>query len=171
MESYAVLLGLRLAHVVGGAMWVGAAVMLAGFVVPAAQGPDAGGFMQRLMVGRRAQVYLVATALVTVLTGIVLYIRMMSLTQGAFGGTAQGMAFGIGGMAGVAGLLVGALVNGPAGKQMTELGARLAAEGRPPTAEEAGSMARLRARMRGASLIALVLLLAATACMAVARYV
>ena len=103
--------------------------------------------------------------------GIALYVRMMSLTKGAFGGTGAGMAFGIGGMAGVAGMLVGAAVNGPAGKQMTDIGAQLAAEGRPPTAEEAGSMAWLQARMRGASLVALVLLLAATACIAVARYV
>ncbi len=169
--DYALLLALRLLHVMGGVMWVGAGALLAGFVVPAAQAPDTGAFMQRLMVGRRAQVYLVATALVTVLTGIALYLRMMSLTQGTFGGTGAGMAFGIGGVAGVAGLLVGALVNGPAGKQMTDIGARLAAERRPPTTEEAGSMARLQARMRTASLIALVLLLIATACMAVARYV
>jgi uncharacterized membrane protein len=169
--DYALLLALRLLHVLGGVMWVGAGALLAGFVVPAAQGPDSGAFMQRLMVDRRAQVYLVATALVTVVTGIALYVRITSLTQGAFAGTGAGMAFGIGGAAGVAGLLVGALVNGPAGKQMTTIGARLAAERRPPTAEEAAEMARLQARMRGASWTALVLLLLATACMAVARYV
>ena len=171
MAEYALLLVLRVLHVAGGVMWVGAAVLLAGFVIPAAQGPEAGGFMQRLMVGRRAQAYLVATALVTVLTGIGLYARMASLTEGVFLGTGTGMAFGAGGVAGVAGLLVGALVNGPAATRMTEIGARLAAESRPPTAEEGAEMGRLQARLGTASRIALVLLLIATACMAVARYV
>jgi uncharacterized membrane protein len=171
MESYAVLLGLRLAHVVGGAMWVGAAVMLAGFVVPAAQGPDAGGFMQRLMVGRRAQGYLVATALLTILSGIALFARMESLTDGGFSRTAPGMAFGIGGVAGVAALLTGALVNGPAARRLAELRARLRAESRPPSAEEAGVMARLQTRMRWATRAAMLLLVTAVACMAIGRYV
>jgi len=170
MDSYAVVLGLRLAHVVGGVMWVGAAVMLAGFVIPAAQGPDFGGFMQRLMVGRRAQLYLMATALVTILSGFALFARMESLTDGAFSRTGQGIAFGVGGLAAVAALLVGALINGSAGRRMVEIGARLRAEARPPSAEEAGLMARLQTRMRWASGIAMVLLLAAVGCMAVARY-
>lgn len=171
MDSYAVLVGLRLAHVVGGAMWVGAAVMLAGFVIPAAQGPDAGGFMQRLMVGRRAQVYLMATALATILSGAALFARMESLTDGGFSRTGPGVVFGIGGVAGVAALLTGALVNGPAARRLAELGARLRAEARPPSGEEAGLMARLQARMRWASRIAMALLVIAVACMAIGRYV
>lgn len=171
MESYGVLLVLRLAHVVGGAMWVGAAVMLAGFVVPAAQGPDAGGFMQRLMVGRRAQVYLMATALLTILSGVALFARMELLTDGGFSRTGPGIAFGVGGVAGVAALLVGALVNGPAARHMGQLGARLRAESRPPSADEAGVMARLQTRMRWASRIAMTLLVTAVACMAIGRYV
>jgi uncharacterized membrane protein len=171
MDGYAMLLGLRVAHVVGGAMWVGAAVMLAGFVVPAAQGPDAGGFMQRLMVGRRAQWYLMGTAVVTILSGVALFARMEALTDGGFSGTDQGMAFGVGGLAGVAALLTGALVNGPAARRMAALGARLRADARPPSAEEAGLMARLRTRTRWASRIAMLLLVTAVACMAIGRYV
>jgi hypothetical protein len=171
MDNYAVLLGLRLAHVFGGVMWVGAALLLAGFVVPAAQGPDAGGFMQRLMVGRRTQWYLMATAIVTILSGVALYARMATLTDGGFAETDQGLAFGVGGLAGVAALLTGALGSGPAARRMGMLGTRLRAEARPPNAEEAGLMARLQTRMRWASRIAMVLLVTAVACMAVGRYV
>lgn len=169
--DYAMLLGLRVAHVVGGAMWVGAAVMLAGFVVPAAQGPDAGGFMQRLMVGRRAQWYLMGTAVLTLLSGIALFARMQALTGGAFSQTEQGMAFGVGGVAGVAALLTGALVGGPASRKLGALGGRLRSESRPASAEEAGLMARLQTRARWASRIAMLLLVAAVACMAIGRYV
>ena len=171
MGDYALLLGLRLAHVVGGAMWVGAAILLAGFVAPAAQAADAGSFMQRLMVDRRAQWYLMATALLTVVSGVALYARMAALTDGVFARTDQGIAFGVGGIAGVAALLTGALVNGRAGRQLAALGARLRAEARPPSAQEAGAMKRLRTRMRWASRIAMVLLVTAVACMAIGRYV
>ena len=171
MDGYAMLLVLRVGHVVGGVMWVGAAVMLAGFVIPAAQGPDAGTFMQRLMVGRRAQAYLMGTAILTILSGIALFARMESLTDGGFSRTGPGIAFGIGGLAGVAALLTGALVNGPTARRMMELGVRLRAESRPPSADEAGLMARLQARMRWASRIAMLLLVIAVACMAVGRYV
>lgn len=171
MGDYALLLGLRLAHVLGGVMWVGAAVLLAGFVIPAAQGPDAGTFMQRLMVGRRTQWYLMATALLTIVTGVALYARMAALTDGVFPRTDQGLAFGIGGAAGVAALLTGALVNGPAARRMVALGARLRAEARPPSADEAGVMARLQTRMRWASRVAMLLLVTAVACMAIGRYV
>lgn len=171
MGDYALLIGLRLAHVVGGAMWVGAAVMLAGFVVPAAQGPEAGTFMQRLMVGRRAQWYMMTTALLTIVSGIALYARMDALTDGAFSGTAQGRVLGIGGLAGVAALLTGALVSGRAARRLAALRARAHAGSRPPSAEEAAAMTRLQARVRWATRIAMALMVTAVACMAVGRYV
>jgi len=169
--EHALVLGLRLAHVLGGVMWVGAAIMLAGFVIPAAQGADSGGFMQRLMVGRRASVYLMATAAVTVLSGIALYARMTALTSGAYASTGQGITFAIGGAAGVLALLVGALGSGPAGQQLAMLGARLRAERRPPSPEETRRMAALQARMRVTGPLAMLLLLVAVGCMAVGRYV
>lgn len=171
MGDYALLLALRLAHVAGGVMWVGAAVLLAGFVIPAAQGPEMGAFMQRMMVGRRAQLYLIATAVVTVLSGVALYARMASMTQGSYASTDQGMTFGIGGAAGVVALLVGALVNGSAGRQLVTLSEALRREGRPPTPEEAARMATLQGRMRWASRVAMLLLFVAVGCMAVGRYV
>lgn len=171
MDSYGLLLVLRLAHVAGGVMWVGAAFLLAGFVIPAAQGPEAGGFMQRLMVGRRASRYLMATALVTIVSGVALYARMAALTDGGFAATDQGIAFGVGGIAGVAALLTGAFVSGPAGQRLAALGARLRAQARPPSARESALVARLQRRMRWASRIAMLLLVTAIVCMSIGRYV
>lgn len=169
--EYALVVALRVAHVMGGVMWVGAAFLLAGFVAPVAQSAEYGGFMQRLMTGRRASVYLLATAVTTVLSGIALYARMSALTDGAYASSGPGIAFGIGGAAGVAALLTGALGSGPAGQQLAQLGARLRAEGRPPTEDEARRMAALQSRIRIAGPLAMLLLLAAVVCMAVGRYV
>jgi hypothetical protein len=127
--------------------------------------------MQRLMVGRRAQWYLMGTAVLTIVSGIALFARMQALTGGAFSRTGQGMAFGIGGLAGVAAMLTGALIGGPASRKLGAIGARLRAESRPPSAEEAGRMARLQTRARWASRIAMLLLVPAVACMAIGRYV
>lgn len=171
MGEYALVLALRLAHVAGGVMWVGAAVLMAGFVVPAARGAGAEGFLPALMRDRRAGIYLMATAGTTILSGIALYARMSALTDGAFAATQQGITLGAGGAAGVLALLTATVGTGPAARRMAEVGARLRGEGRAPTPDEARQMGRLQARVRWCTGLAMALLLAATGCMAVARYV
>lgn len=167
----ALMLALRLAHVAGGVMWAGAALMMALFVVPAARAAGAEGFLPRLMGDRRAGLYLMATALVTILSGVALYARMSALTDGAFAETDQGITLGAGGIAGVLALLAGALGTGPAGRRMGALGARLRGEGRAPTPDEARQMARLQTRVRWGTAVSVGLMLIAVACMAVGRYV
>lgn len=169
--EHAVMLALRLAHVAGGVMWAGAALLMAGFVVPAARGAGADGFLPRLMGDRRAGLYMMATALVTILSGVALYARMAALTDGAFARTDQGITLGIGGMAGVLALLIGALGTGPAARRMGALGARLRSEGRVPTADEARRMGRLQAGIRWGTAASVALMLVAIGCMAVGRYV
>jgi uncharacterized membrane protein len=169
--EHALMLALRLAHVAGGVMWAGAAVLMAGFVVPAARGAGADGFLPRLMGDRRAGMYMMATAVVTILSGFALYARMAALTDGAFAETSQGMTLGIGGVAGVLALLIGALGTGPAARRMGALGGRLRGESRAPTPDEARQMGRLQTRVRWGTALSMTLMMVAIACMAVGRYV
>lgn len=171
MGEHALMLALRLAHVTGGVMWVGAALLMAGFVAPAARDAGAEGFLPRLMRDRRAGVYLMATALTTIVSGVALYARMSALTAGSFAASHQGITLGIGGAAGVLALATAALGTGPAARRMALLGAALRGEGRTPTPDEARQMGRLRARVRACTAASMALLLLATACMAVGRYV
>ncbi|HST57868.1 MAG TPA: hypothetical protein VLK84_04200 [Longimicrobium sp.] len=171
MGEHALLLALRLAHVAGGIMWAGAALLMAGFVVPAAQGAGADGFLPRLMGDRRAGLYMMATAIVTILSGIALYARMSALTHGAFAESDQGITLGIGGIAGVLALLTGALGTGPAARRMGAIGARLRGESRAPTVDEARQMGRLQARVRVGTAVSLGMMLIAIVCMAIGRYV
>jgi hypothetical protein len=78
---------------------------------------------------------------------------------------------GIGGAAAVLALLTAPWAPGPAARRMGALGARLRGESRAPTADEARQMARLRARVRWGAAASMLLLVTATACMAVWRYV
>jgi uncharacterized membrane protein len=171
MGDQGLVLVLRLAHVAGGIMWAGAALLMAGFVVPAAQGAGADGFLPRLMGDRRAGMYMMATAIVTILSGIALYARMSALTQGGFAASDQGITLGIGGIAGVLALLTGALGTGPAARRMGAIGARLRGEGRAPTPDEARRMGRLQARVRVGTAVSVAMMLIAIACMSVGRYV
>ena len=167
----ALMLVLRLAHVAGGVLWAGAAVMMAGFVVPAARGAGAEGFLPRLMGDRRAGLYMMATAVVTIVSGVALYARMSALTDGGFAASDQGITLGIGGVAGVLALLIGALGTGPAARAMGALGGKLRGESRGPTPDEARRMGRLQARVRIGTAASMGLMMIAIACMAVARYV
>lgn len=171
MGEHAWLLALRLAHVAGGIMWAGAALLMAGFVVPAARGAGADGFLPRLMGDRRAGLYMMATAIVTILSGIALYARMSALTQGAFAESDQGITLGIGGIAGVLALLTGAFGTGPAARRMGAIGARLRGEGRAPTPDEVRQMGRLQTRVRIGTALSMGMMVIAIACMAVGRYV
>ena len=82
-----VLLVLRLAHILGGIVWVGGALAVAGFIEPAvvALGPEGGRFMQRLVQHQRLTVFLSIAGAVTILSGLGLFWRISGLQPGWFG--------------------------------------------------------------------------------------
>lgn len=172
MDERTIMVVLRLIHIVGGVFWVGAFLLMVGFLFPAARaaGPQGGRIMQELMQRRRLPVYLGVAAGLTILSGFVMYARIAGATNGAWASTRPGMTYGIGGLAAILALIVGAVVAGPAGRKLGRLGERVQASGGPPSAEQASQMAALQARMgRGMQAVAFLLLVAVVA-MAIARY-
>jgi hypothetical protein len=172
MDERTIMVVLRLIHIVGGVFWVGAFIVMAGFLFPAvrATGPQGGRVMQEVMQRRRLPVYLGVAAGLTILSGFVMYARIAGATNGAWASTRPGMTYGIGGLAAILAIVVGAAVAGPAGRKLGKLGERVQASGGPPSAEQAAQMAALQARIgRGMQAVA-VLLLVAVVAMAIARY-
>jgi uncharacterized membrane protein len=164
---------LRILHIVASAFWVGAVLFLAAFLMPALRGagPASGPIMQQLTSVRRLPQWMMAASAVTLLAGFALYWAAMRTGGPMWAGSGPGQVFGLGGLLALAGGILGMVVNAPAGKRLGELGAKLAAAGRPPTADEAALMQRLQLRLTRATWVAVVLLLLATAAMAAARYV
>ena len=121
---------LRLIHILAGVFWVGAIFLIAGFLLPTARatGREGGRFMQHLMLQRRLPIFLAIAMLLTVLSGFILYGRLVSATHGAWAGTPPGIAYGVGGLAAILGALVGMVVSGPAARRMAAIGHA------PPTA-------------------------------------
>lgn len=162
---------LRLVHILAGIFWVGSIFLLVAFLAPAARasGPDAGRFMQQLMLRQRLSASLVVAMLLTVLSGIAMYARLASATHGAWAGSRPGIVFGFGGLAAILGGIVGGMISGPTARKMVALGQE-AAEGGGLSPDQQAEMARLQARSAvGSRLTAGLLAVAATA-MAVARY-
>ena len=172
MDERAITLLLRLVHILAGIFWVGGVFLIAGFLIPTvrATGREGGRFMQHLMQQRRLPAYLAVAMLLTVLSGFVLYGRIVSATKGAWAGTRPGIAYGLGGLLAVIGALVGMLVSGSAARRVAAIGERAAQSG-GPSGEEQAEMTRLQRRMVVGSRLVAVFLGLAAAAMAVARYV
>lgn len=171
--SIGTLLLLRLLHIVLGVFWVGAVVFVALFLFPSvrAAGPAGGAVMQQIIQTRRLSVWLMAAAVLTILSGIGLYWHdSAGFSSTAWLGSGQGRVFGLGGILAISAAIVGMAVNTPTGKKLGVLGAQVQASGRPPTPEQTATIQRLQARLGRATTIVATLLVLAAAAMAVARY-
>jgi hypothetical protein len=171
MDERTLTIVLRLIHILGGIFWVGAMIMLAGFLIPTvrATGREGGRFMQSLMQQHRLQLYLGLAAALTVLSGITMYARMAAATHGAWAGSGPGIAYGTGALAAILGAAVGGGISGSAGRKMMALGQAVGSG--PPSPEQQAEMARLQGRMALGSRVAASLLVIAAGAMAVGRYV
>ncbi|MFQ5922121.1 MAG: hypothetical protein ACE5M4_04700 [Anaerolineales bacterium] len=170
MDFY--LLLLRVIHILGGAFWAGSAFMLTGFVAPAIgqAGPEGGKFMQRLVLGTRFVTVTATAAGLTVLTGLLMYLRKsggLSNFNLDWASTGEGIAFTIGGLTGITALIMGALT-GSTSRKLAELGASL--EG-PPSPEQAAEVAGLQNRLSNLGATTSILLIVALIAMATAQYV
>jgi hypothetical protein len=162
---------LRWIHVVGGTLWVGAAVFIAFALGPAIEdvGPGAAAVMPAL--GRRGvMTVLPLLGLATVLSGLGLFWMVAGGDLAGFLRTPTGMALGLGGLGALVAFLVGILVARPATMGAAAIFQSLASA---PAEERAGRLAaatELRTRGAKAMRYVAVLLLLATTGMAVARY-
>ena len=169
----ALLLLLRLVHVVGGALWVGMALYTTFFLLPSIEdaGPDGAKVMGALQ-RRGILTVLPALALLTLLSGAWLYWRASGGLASQFLQSGAGITFGLGGLASLASYAIGIAVLRPsmmhAAKLMSEIGPAMPDGERRLRLEEAR---RHRARGGVAGQIVAVLLLLAIGAMAIARYV
>jgi len=167
-----VTIGLRLVHVVGGVLWVGFAVFGAFYLFPsiAEAGPE-GGKVMTVLQRRGLLTVFPIFALVTVLSGLWLYVRASHMAPG-FSASHMGMTLGFGGVCAFVALFVGMLVITPSMNRAAA--AAQQAMHAAATAERQALLdlaARHRTRAAGASRIATALLIVAAGAMAVGRYV
>lgn len=155
---------IRALHILVAAAWFGAAAFLTLFLMPAVRqlGPQGGNQVLAALMQRRFHVFMAANAMLTVLSGAWMYWLLTGGLQPAAIGSHDGLVYGLGGMAGLLAAIVGATVVGRSSKQLAELATE---RGAP----DAGLVARLQARVRIGSRVALALMFAALLAMTLAH--
>jgi uncharacterized membrane protein len=167
----------RIFHIGAGVAWVGSVYFLVVFVQPtsAALGPAAAPFMTHLLGVRRLVDRILVLAVVTILAGLILYLKDMDAV-GGFGdwiGSSQGLVFTIGALAAIAAVAIGAFGTRPAVQQMLALGRQIGhatQEGGPPPPELAAQVPVLQARTKILARVSFALLVVAVITMATAKY-
>ena len=164
------IIGLRLLHIIGGALWVGGGAVALLLLVPAIQSAESEGQTVMRKFGPRFHTYMGIIANVTVFSGALLYSRFFIATGASWiWSTGPGLAFTFGALAGILSFIIGAGIFGPTEKKIATLGAEMAATGRP-SMEQVARMNNLQAFLMNAQRLDFVLLLFALGAMAAARY-
>jgi uncharacterized membrane protein len=166
----------RIFHIGAGIAWVGSVYFLVSFVQPssAAIGPAAAPFMNELLGTRRLVDRILVLASVTILAGLILYLKDMNAV-GGFGdwiGSSQGLVFTIGGLAAIGAVLIGALGTRPAVERLLALGRQIAeaSGGGSPPPELAGQVPSIQARLKLFARLSFALLVVAVLAMSTARF-
>jgi uncharacterized membrane protein len=162
---------LRLVHIISGVFWVGSILFVTVLLMPSirAAGPSGMAIMKELG-RRRMPLIMMVSGILTVGAGIWLMLVLSGGAVGVWMRSSTGRAFGTGGGLAILALVLGMSINVPTTQRMSAIGAAVAKRGGPPTADEASELQRLQSRLGIASVVVAVLLLLATAAMAVARY-
>jgi hypothetical protein len=170
MDSVTAIVILRLLHIVIGAAWLGAVVMVTFFISPTvrATGAVGGQFVGALMQRTHLPIWLLAAGAITILSGGALYgMFYAGIPWDALG---PHVAYGVGGILALVAFAIGFFLSRPLGARFAALSKALASQGAPPNAAQVAERDALSARLGTLGLVIALLLLAATALMAVGRY-
>jgi uncharacterized membrane protein len=163
---------LRLLHILSGVFWVGSVLFTARFLMPSlrAAGPAAAPVMAQLG-QRKMPLVMMTTAFVTIASGIWLMVLVSGGNVGAWMRSGPGRTFGLGGALAIITLVLGMIINMPAANRMAAINQGVGKRGGQPTPDESAELQRLQRRVGIGAQIVSVLLVLATAAMALARYV
>jgi hypothetical protein len=162
----------RIVHIGSAVAWAGGAALFFAYIEPtiSAMGPDAEKILAELVEKRRVPIYFAAISTLTVLGGLILYWRDSGGLQLSWITTATGLAFTVGGLAGLAAWIGSNLLIPKAIGVVAGIGGGMKNAGGPPSPELMGRMHAAQERLRSIGLIDLVLLGIAVLAMASARY-
>lgn len=162
---------LRLIHIFAGVFWAGAALMMAGFIIPSAKavGPEGGKFMQQLARQNRFPLVMEVAGLLSVLSGLWLYWLVSGGFQLYWISSRGGLALTIGGVIAIVAYALAYVFQKPAAKRIATLGKAIQAAGGPPSPEQMAELQTQQKRLAFGALLGAVLLALSVVGMALAR--
>jgi hypothetical protein len=166
-------LTLRAVHVLAGALWVGAAVMNAAFVIPSimAAGPAGGQVMRILAQVRRLPVFINTVMVTSIVSGLLLYWADSGGLQWEWMTSGMGLTFAAGATLALVTAGIAQWVTVPSVRRLGALGAAVAGAGGVPTPVQVAEMAALQRRLLGAARVGATLVVLALILMSLASYV
>lgn len=171
MNNVTLSIALRLVHIVSGVLWVGAATMLAAYVLPAARSSESGlRFLRELIWVRNLPRYLNVVLGLSILSGLILYGNLMVLTQGAWARSRHGIVLGVGGTSAIIAAAIATFMAAPAIHRALELAEEDASPTETAAGENQAAVSRALRRYTIAMWIVVALLLVAASLMAISRY-
>lgn len=171
MNSVALSITLRLVHIVSGVLWVGAATMLAAYVLPAARSSEDGlRFLRELIWVRNLPRYLNVVLGLSLLSGLILYGNLVLLTQGAWARSRHGIVLGVGGMSAIIAAALATFMAAPAIHRALELTEKGTSPSDSGARENQTAVRHALRRYEIAMRLVVALLLVAASLMAVSRY-
>ena len=159
---------LRLIHVIGGVIWVGASVTFAFFIGPAVGATHEAGqqFIRHFMLRTRFSTVIAATGILTVLAGFALYYHDSNGFTSAWQNSGPGIGFAIGAAFALVGLVCGIMV-GATSRALGRLGESIQGK---PSPDQLANLQALAKRQATIGTVNVVALLLATIMMAISRY-
>lgn len=148
----------KLLHILAGVFWIGAAVVVTFFVLPAvrAAGPAGGAVMKQLTQQRKLPFSINLAAAITTLCGILLYWRLTGGFTPVFNTSLLWIGLTIGSLSGIAAYLWGFLVQSRNAKRLGMLTAQIQGA---PTPEQVEMAAKLQKKLHIGGIVGIVLLL------------
>lgn len=164
---------LRTIHIVCGAIWVGGVFFMAVFLLPSARaiGPAAGPMMGQLTQVRQFPRWLLYIGTLTIIAGFWMYWLDSAGANPDWMKSTPAKVYGFGAIFALIAWFMGMILNAPLAKKLGAYTAKVAASGAPPTEADKAAIGGMQARLATLVNIAATLLILATVCMAVARYI
>jgi uncharacterized membrane protein len=162
---------LRVVHIGAAIFWLGSATFLFVFIEPAVKelGPQGGALMQFLTDRKKMPVRIAISAMLTILAGLILYLRDSGGLDVDWITSPVGLGFTVGGVAAIAAFVLGLTMARPLVGRMGELGGAITGSG-PPTPDQASEMQGIQRRLRNVSITNQILLVVALVAMVSARF-
>jgi uncharacterized membrane protein len=166
------MISMRIIHIFSGVFWAGTSFFMLSFVAPSviATGAEGQKFMQQLAFRTRFTTAMMAVAILSVLSGLVMYWEIFEFRLNALS-TGYGLMLTLGAIAGFIGFLTGYFMQNRTTGKMKGLSNSIAASGGPPTPEQQAEMKSLSGTVSRGSQITSVFLALALLGMSIAQYV
>ena len=167
-----IMISMRIIHIFAGVFWAGTSFFMLSFVTPSviASGAEGQKFMQQLAFRTRFTTAMMGVAILSVLSGLVMYWEIFEFRLAALS-TGYGLMLTLGGIAGFIGFLTGYFMQNVTTRKMKVISKSIASTGGPPSPEQQAEMKSLSETVSRGSQITSVFLALALLGMSIAQYV